>query len=322
MHAGEAVRLARMVEEAGVESVWLSEDLFFNGAIATAGAVAQATESVTIGFGVLTPYNRHPSLLAMDMAALSQLAPGRIILGLGAGVKARVDRTGVEYRKPLAAMRESVDIIRGMLAGQSVSLSGEVHSAHDLSLDVPIPDTPVPVYLASTGPRSLRQTGEIGDGLVLTIMSSSEHIRWATETVGDAARAAGRTSPIPAVVYMPLSVADDSAEAISRLKGTIAFYITRWAPIPTLAELFTKWGPFDDDEIGRLAAQLDEGGDPAELIDDDVVAQYCVAGSPEVCRQRLDELGAAGVTEVALDIGRSGCSVDEFASQVIALARS
>jgi 5,10-methylenetetrahydromethanopterin reductase len=319
MDAGEAVRLARIVEGAGIESVWLSEDLFFNGAIATAGAVAQATESVTIGFGVLTPYSRHPSLLAMDLAALTQLAPGRVILGLGAGVKARVDRTGVEYRKPLAAMRESVAIIRGMLAGQSVSLIGEVHSAHDLSLDVPTPDAPVPVYLASTGPRSLRQTGEIGDGLVLTIMSSTEHIRWATETVTDAARAAGRTNPMPAVVYMPLSVADDSAEAISKLKGTIAYYITRWASIPTLAELFTKWGPFDHDEITQLAAQLDKGGDPADLIDDDVVTKYSVAGSPDACRQRLEELGAAGVTDVALDIGRTGYSVDEFASQVIAL---
>lgn len=320
--AGEATRLARLVEEGGVGTVWLSEDLFFRGAVPTAGAVAQATERIGIGFGVLTPYNRHPSLIAMDMASLLELAGDRVVMGLGAGVKARVDRTGVEYAKPLAAMRESVEIVRGMLAGEAVTLEGEVHSAVDLSLDVPVTWGEVPIYLASTGPRSLRQTGEIADGLVMTIMSSLRHVEWATGIANDAARATGRPSPLPAVVYMPVSVDEDSKLAIRRLKSTVSFYIQRWAAIPSLARLFTEWGPLDQDALSALADRLSSGEAPESVIADDLVTEYCVAGTRAECLERLEALADAGVTEVAFDIGKTDRSMDEFAKEVIELTNA
>lgn len=299
--------------------MWLSEDLFFRGAIPTAGAVAQATETLTIGFGVLTPYNRHPSLIAMDMASLLELAGERVIMGLGAGVKARVDRTRVEYTKPLAAVRESVEIIRGMLAGESVTLDGEVHSAVDLSLDAEVTSREVPIYVASTGPRSLRQTGEIADGLVLTIMSSLEHLRWATDVANKAAGASGRPVPMPAVVYMPLSVDADSSDAIRRLKPTLAFYIQRWARIPTLAELFTRWGRLEQEELESIASRLQAGESPETVVPDRLVTEYCIAGSRHECLDRLETLGDAGVTEVAFDIGKTDRNADTFVREVIEL---
>jgi 5,10-methylenetetrahydromethanopterin reductase len=318
MPAGEAVRLARRVEDSGVGSVWLSEDLFFRGAVPTAGAVAGATSAVAIGFGVLTPFNRHPSLIAMDAASLCELAPGRIILGLGAGVKARVDRTSVVYRKPLDAMRESVEIIRGLLAGETVTLDGEVHSANRLSLDIDVAEVP-PIYLASTGPRSLKQTGEIGDGLAMSIMSSLEHIRWATSTASRAAKDAGRPD-LPSVVYMPFASSSD-ATALTRLKSTVGFYIRRWASIPTLAELFTGWGPLKQDELDSIAAELESGRPPEDVVTDQLVREYCVAGTPDECLHRLEELAEAGVTEVALDIGKTGRGADQFADEIDFLLR-
>jgi 5,10-methylenetetrahydromethanopterin reductase len=320
--AGEATRLACLVEQAGVNSVWLSEDLFFRGAVPTAGAVAQATSRINIGFGVLTPYNRHPSLIAMDMASLLELAGDRVVMGLGAGVKARVDRTGVDYTKPLAAMKESVEIVRGMLAGNSVTVAGEVHSAIDLSLDIPVTWGDVPIYLASTGPRSLRQTGEIADGLVMTIMSSTQHVEWATRISNEAAREAGKPNPMPAVVYMPLSVDDDSRMAIQSLKETVAFFIQRWAAIPTLAELFTKWGPLEQDELDELAGRLNGGASPASVVPDSLVTEYCVAGTRAECIAKLEELREAGVTEVAFDIGKTGRGLGEFANEVIELTNT
>lgn len=318
MRADEAVRLALTAEELGLESVWISEDLFFHGAMPTAGAVAAATRNIKLGFGVLTAFNRHPALIAMDAVSLMELAGDRLVLGLGAGVKARIDRTGVAYHHPLRAVSETVRIVRGMLSGESVELDGEIHRASRLGLDVQAPYRPQ-IYLASTGRLSLQQTGRIGDGLILTVMSSLEHAEWAVGTARESARAAGRPEDLPTVVYLPLSVDDDGAVARRRLKPTVAFYIRRWANIPTLSRLFTEWGPLTESEVREIAVRIERGEAPEQVIDDRLVDTYCIAGTTEDCLTRLSSYAAAGVTIAAFDHGRGGPNADEVLESICRL---
>jgi 5,10-methylenetetrahydromethanopterin reductase len=314
--AGKVVGLARSAEEADIARLWLSEDLFYHGAMPTAGAVAAVTNSIGLGFGVLTPYNRHPSLIAMEIASLLDIAGPRVTIGLGAGVKERVVRMGVPYHKPLAAVRETTRIIRQLLAGESVTLEGDVHSGRELSLNVDCPWPVPPVYLASTGPRSILQTGQIGDGLVLTIMSSVHHARWAVEQATNAAIQADRPTPIPTVVYLPLSVDDDPKAARDRLKPTIAFFLTRWAEIPPLAAMFTEWGPYASDHLANDVARLRAGETPRDVIPDSVVDEYCIAGTPTECLTRLESYRAVGVTEAALDGGHGGADLDALIGDI------
>ena len=307
--ADKAVSLVRSAEEGGIDRVWLSEDLFFHGAMPTAGAVAVATRRIGIGFGVLTPYIRHPSLLAMETASLLDIAGPRVTLGIGAGVKARVDRTEIAYRSPLTAVRETTDIVRRMLAGEEITKTGDLYGGDRLSLDIdcawPVP----PIYLASTGPRSLRQTGSIGDGLVLTIMSSTRHASWATGEANRAADEAGRPTPLPTVVYLPLSVDDDPQQARDRLKPVVAYFLTRWAEIPPLAALFTDWGPYTPDRLAADVSRLRNGESPHQVVTDSLVDEYCVAGTPTQCLDRLAAYADCGVTEVALDGGHHGADL-------------
>jgi 5,10-methylenetetrahydromethanopterin reductase len=117
---------ARAAERAGLGSVWIIEDYFHPGAFTLAGAVAAATERITLGLGVVNPYTRHPAVLAMETAALTGVAPGRVVLGLGSSNRRWIEeQMGIAFKTPLADLRECVEILRRLLAGERLDFHGE-----------------------------------------------------------------------------------------------------------------------------------------------------------------------------------------------------
>lgn len=116
-------------------------------------------------------------------------------------------------------------------------------------------------------------------------------------------REAGRSAAIPTIAYLPMSVDADASAAVARLKPLIAYYIDRWAPIPSLRAMFTTWGPLDDAAIDGLRRALTTGERPEDVIADDLVRTYCIAGTQEECRDQLDAFARAGVTVAAMDVG-------------------
>src|SRR6516225_7966157 len=126
------VALARAAERAGLSSVWFAENPFQRGILATAGACAAATERVRIGVGVVNPYGRHPTLIAMDFGGLDELSGGRAILGIGSGIAAAVRRMGFRDNRPVTAVREAIGIIRMMLTGTAATFDGKVFSVDDV----------------------------------------------------------------------------------------------------------------------------------------------------------------------------------------------
>src|SRR6478672_10349460 len=106
----QVLRGSVLADKLGFDSCWLGEDYFYQGGIATATAVAERTERVTIGLGILTPLARHPALTVMEVGALDQIANGRVLLGYGAGVRFWMEQMKLDYRSPLSAMREAVEI--------------------------------------------------------------------------------------------------------------------------------------------------------------------------------------------------------------------
>src|SRR5512147_544795 len=166
------IEWARRAEDLGYESIWIAEtggpDPFV-----LAGAVAQVTKRVRIGLAVSPVYIRTPATIAAAAGTVSQLAPGRFILGLGSSSHAIVEGWhGTPFRKPLARVRETVTAVRGMLAGQKVSLDGKTLRTHGFRLMVP-PPAPVPIYVGALRPAMLELAGEIGDGVAVNLFPAS-----------------------------------------------------------------------------------------------------------------------------------------------------
>lgn len=279
---------ARAAERAGLGSVWLIEDYFYPGAFALAGAAAAVTERAVVGIGVVNPYTRHPALLAMETAALAGVAPGRVVLGLGASNRVWIEeRTGIPFAAPLETLRESVDVVRRLLAGERLTFHGRRFAVDGVVLEG-TPAEPVPIYLGVKGPKALRLAGEIADGVLCAILASPDHVRRVRVTAG-AARPA-RAPAVAVVAYVPLAVDRDGAAARAVLRPFVGRYLGFLHGQSILADAGldpARTQPFRD--------ALRRGEPAGHLVTDEVLDAVAVAGTPDTCRRALARLAAAGL---------------------------
>jgi 5,10-methylenetetrahydromethanopterin reductase len=308
LHGGidprRSIDLALSAEANGFDSVWFAENPFNRGVLPAASACAAATRRARIGIGVLNPYNRHPTLIAMEIGALDELAQGRARLGLGSGIAAATERMGLRADRPLAAARDAITIVRAMLAGEEVSYSGRVFSAHKARLEYRPPRADMPILMAARGEQALALCGRIADGLMISNMCPPEFTRVAVEAVCESARAAGRRAPADVVQYVPCAARADRAEAHRLAKATIGEMLPGfWAlaqRVPAARSALLRAGDLSESDFAAAVARLHAGAPPSEALDDRFVAAFAIAGSAEDCLAQARRYRAAGATELAL----------------------
>ena len=300
---GRSAELAAAAEKNGFRTVWFAENLFQRGVLPAASASAVATRSIGIGIGVFNPFNRHPSLMAMEAAALDELSCGRTILGIGVGVPPLIDRIAT-FERPLAAMRDTVAIARAMLAGGTATHRGTVFSADGIGLGFDPPRADIPIQIAAMGPKMLRLAGEIGDGVLISNMCPPAFTGRAVALAAAGAEEADRAPPGAVVKYVPCVVDADREAARRAIKPAIAAmlggYEEAFADAPDALAALRYGGAIDPERYAVTLDRLRAGEAPEEVLDDVFVDQYGVAGSVEDCLRRIEGFGTDGATEVAL----------------------
>src|SRR5262245_12871651 len=215
LHGGltpqQCIEFALSAEAASFAGLWFAENPFNRGILPAAAACAVAAPALQIGAGVFNPFNRHPTLIAMEVGALDELAQGRVRLGIGSGIGSAVERMGFSYSRPLSALREAIVIVRALLRGDEVTHAGHVFSVKQVKLDYR-PRSDIPIYMAARGEQSLRACGELADGLLVSNMCAPAFTARAVTRVREAAQAARRKAP-GVVQYMPCSADPDRAKA-------------------------------------------------------------------------------------------------------------
>jgi 5,10-methylenetetrahydromethanopterin reductase len=275
---------ARAAERAGLGSAWIIEDYFHPGAYALAAAAAAVTERLVIGLGVVNPYTRHPALVAMETAALAGIAPGRVVLGLGSSNRRWIEaQMGIPFKTPLGGVREGVEIVRRLLAGERVTFRGEVFTLDDVKLEWRPPEV-VPVLLGVKGPKALRMAGEIADGVHCSVLASPDHVRRVRQTAG-----AGRPH-FTVVSYVVTAMSRDGRVARAAVRPLIARYLGVLHGQSILAD--AGFGP---DRTRPFREALGQGTAAEHLVDDDMIDALTVAGTPEHCRRQLARWAEAGL---------------------------
>ncbi len=186
------VALAQAADAAGLAGVWFAENAFARGILPAAAACAAATRRLSINAGVFNPYSRHPTMMAMEIAALDELSNGRASLGVGAGIMSATEKMGFSAEKPVVALRDTLAILRGLLRGETVDHAGRAFSAKGVKLDFP-PRRAIPLFLAGRGTLMVKLCGEAADGLLISNMCSVAFAGRATESMQTSRRAAGRS---------------------------------------------------------------------------------------------------------------------------------
>jgi 5,10-methylenetetrahydromethanopterin reductase len=299
--AAHVAERARAAERAGIDSLWFIEDYFQTGAFALAGAAAAVTSRIDIALGVVNPYTRHPALLAMETAALAGVAPGRVVLGLGTGVRRWIEEQMlIAAPRALDTLRDTVDVLRRLWAGERVSHTGPGFALRDVALEFKPAQPVLPIVLGVKGPRALALAGAIADGVVCSVMSSPGHVRRVRETAAAARQRAGRDGAFLIAAYVPVALGTDAAARRS-VRPLLARYLAHLHGQTILADAGV---PEAQTRAIREARAQGESG--AALVTDEQIDTFALAGTPEQARRRLSAWIEAGLDmPIALPAGEA-----------------
>jgi alkanesulfonate monooxygenase SsuD/methylene tetrahydromethanopterin reductase-like flavin-dependent oxidoreductase (luciferase family) len=239
--------------------------------------------------------------MALQAATLHQLSGGRLLLGLGVQARGYVEGWhGQQYRKPLAAMRDFITILRGAFSGELVTHEGEVFSVRNFHLDMELHEAPVKIYVAANGPRMIELAGEIADGMV-GWYQSLEYVREVTmPALRRGAERSGRSlDGFDTTVGFPAVVTRDDS-GLELAKGQVMMYATALGSTPAYLESARAAGFGDAAEaIGERVRAGDLRGAVA-LVPDEMAAAMVMAGSAERVRGRIERYREAGLRGVHL----------------------
>jgi alkanesulfonate monooxygenase SsuD/methylene tetrahydromethanopterin reductase-like flavin-dependent oxidoreductase (luciferase family) len=191
--------VAILADTAGLDEIWLWEDCFWPGGIATASAALAWTERIRVGVGLLPVPLRNVALTAMEVAALHRLFPGRLRIGVGHGVQDWMGQVGARVESPMTLLREYVTALRELLTGEQVTVDGRYVHLDAVKLDWP-PQNPTEILIGATGPQTLRLSGAIGDGTILTGSTSMPDLHRARDLVDEGSAGTGRKPSL--IVYL------------------------------------------------------------------------------------------------------------------------
>lgn len=209
--------MARAADQAGLEELWLWEDCFLESGIASAAAALAWTRRLRVGIGVLPVPLRNVALTAMEVATLSRLFPRRAVIGVGHGVQEWMGQVGGRVDSPLTLLREHLTALRALLRGERVTTRGRYVRLDDVALDYP-PAVPPAVLSGATGPRTLRLSGELADGTILTASTAPAAVEAARRLVDEGRAASGRSEldgPHRLIVYLHAATGPDGAERLT-----------------------------------------------------------------------------------------------------------
>jgi 5,10-methylenetetrahydromethanopterin reductase len=295
----DGLEYVRYAEQRGFEAVWQAESRLVRDAIVPMAAYAAVTEKLKIGSGVINNWTRNIGLLAATFLTLDDLAPGRVLCGIGAWWDPLARQVGIERRKPLQAMRETVEVLRRLLRMERVTFHGEFHNVDGIELDVVHglrEPRQVPIYIGATGSKMMELAGEIADGVVLNYCVPPAYNDEALEALERGAQKAGRKlEDIDRPQLIVCSVDHDRNRALDSTRELLTQYLAQQphiaqasgvAPeVVTQIQSILGW-PATHEQIARAK----------HLVPDDLVTRITASGTPEEARRKVDEYRQHGAT--------------------------
>jgi 5,10-methylenetetrahydromethanopterin reductase len=289
----ELLEIARAADGTAVEGIWLAEHLGYRDAFVPAAAILAATQHLKVFPTAVSPYGRNAMLTAMQTASLAEMAPGRVVLGLGVGSPMAYQESGMSQAQPLVSVREYLQLIKALWSGERVMHEGRQFHMHNATFHVPVSPAPA-IQLAAMRDQMLALAGEATDGVVISAGLAPEAIRLALQKTRRAADESGRPAgAVAGVGFVIASLAASDAEAVAAARHHLAYMLRN----PFVAEQLRLTGTDLDATALAEAASRRDWDTAAQLIRDEIVDRCTLAGSLSTCRTKV-----ARYTETGLDV--------------------
>lgn len=313
----EAIEIVRYAEQKGFDAVWQADSRLVREAGVPMAAFAATSDRIRIGSGVIDVWTRNPARLASLFSTLDDLAPGRILCGLGAWWDPLATKVGIDRRKPLAMMRETVTVVRALLANETVTFHGEHVHLDGVELDYVYQERrakDVPIYIGATGMKMMELTGEIADGVVLNYLVSPDYNGRAMEALERGAAKAGRSvDDLDRPQLVVCSVHEDRATALDMARLMVTQYLGQQPHIMAASGVPQELL----DDVGRVLtwpATHEQVVEASKLVPDDIVQMLTASGTPAEAREAVARYMANGcTTPILYPLGDVASMIDAFA---------
>jgi 5,10-methylenetetrahydromethanopterin reductase len=315
----QGMDIARYAEERGFEAVWQAESRLVREATVPMAAYLAVTDRIRVGSGVVNNWTRNPALLASTFSTLDDLAPGRVILGIGAWWDPLAARVGINRTRPLLAMRETIDAVRALLNDETVTYHGQFVHLDGVELDYvhqPRRKKDVPIYIGATGMKMMELAGEIADGVVLNYLVSPAYNDTAMAALQAGADRAGRSlADLDRPQLVVCSLSSDRAAALDSARLLVTQYLGQQPHIMRASGVPQSLL----DDIGKVLtwpATHDQVVAASKLVPDEVVQMITASGTAEECRAKVDEYVQRGCTcPILYPLGEDvNAMIDAFAA--------
>jgi 5,10-methylenetetrahydromethanopterin reductase len=295
----DGLNYAKYAESKGFEAVWQAESRLVRDAIVPMAAYAAVTERIKVGSGVINNWTRNIGLLASTFLTLDDLAPDRIICGIGAWWDPLAKNVGIDRKKPLTAMKETVHVLRRLLNMERVTFDGEFIYVNGIELDVVHgrrEPRHVPIMIGATGDQMMELAGEIADGVVLNYCAPPEHNDHTLEMLEKGARKSGRSlDDLDRPQLIVCSVDHDHDAAIDSARGLLCQYLAQQPHIAKSSGVSEDLVREIQSILGWPATQ--EQIDQAKyLVSDELIDRITASGTPDEARCCVNEYRKHGCT--------------------------
>ena len=303
----EMLESARVMDRAGMDTIWLAEaypwwrkhGMEARSSTVVSALMARETERLAIGWGIISPFTRHPVQVAMDARVVQEAAgPGRFLLGFGTS-KIFLNNARMQTNRTLGPMRDAVSIVRGVLSGEPFEYAGDTWSASvpGLRPEAETPREVPPVYVAATAPKMQALAGEIGDGCLTPSITTPAFVRYTRENV---------QADIDIGCTVVASIDEDRDRGRDGAREIAGMYLANKVQnIRGAADTLLELAEIDVDEIRPVAEAMEQGGRLAAKAQvTDSILDRCkpIAGTPADCIAAIEEYREAGCTHVMLEL--------------------
>ena len=280
-------------EKRGFDFTWITDHFNNRNVYTSLGFLAAYTDRIKLGLGVTNPYLVHPAVAAQSISTLNEMAPGRVVLGMGAGDKTTLDMVGVRQRAPLTAVREAVEIIRKFIGRDTSGFDGKMFQKREGSLlNFKVRDK-IPVYIGAQGPKMLALAGRMGDGVLINA-SHPEDIKIALSHVERGVRRAGRSmADLDVAAYTSISIARREEDAKGAVIPVVAF-IAAGCPSRILKRHDI---PLEASDKIKEALVKRNWGEAFSSVTPEMIEAFSICGTPKICIEKVDALFRLGITQ-------------------------
>ena len=296
----QVVKYCKLAENKDIDFAWITNHYNNRHCYPTLAAIAQATDSLKMGPGIMNTFTDTPAAIASFMCTLNEISEGRAVLGIGPGDLSTLPKLAIDPVKPVARLKEGVQQIKALCAGEEVKKTGNMEffdydGAKLTGVELPPKKKQIPTYIGAQGPKMLQLAGEIGEGALINASNSKDFeiaiplIKEACDKVDDK-----KFKKFDVGAYTAMSI-DQSEKKARNAAKIVAAFIAAGSPPPILE----RHG-LDMANVGKIKEALArfDFGAVGGLVGDKEIDAFTIAGTPEMVKEKCDALNASGVTQI------------------------